>query len=80
MTILGKAKPSQVYQNLVQFFITSRFWSQAVVCVSTPRMYPRIPAKYKLVKGPSINYVSTAEGGRGQPNAHGCSRGGRGCI
>ena len=31
-------------------------------------------------KGPSINYVSMAEGGRGLPNAHGCSRGGGGCI
>ena len=29
-------------------------------------------------RGPSINYVSMAEGGRGQSNAHGCSHGGGG--
>ena len=33
-----------------------------------------------LEKGSSINYVSMPEGGRGLPNAHGCSRGGGGCI
>ena len=35
---------------------------------------------FTLSLGPSINYVSIEEGGRGQQNAHGCSRGGRGCI
>ena len=41
-----------------------------------------LPWKCKGVspKGPSINYVSMAEGGRGSPNAHGCSREGGGYI
>ena len=38
-TSLGEAKPSCIYQNSLQCFITSRRWSQAVLCISTPRMY-----------------------------------------
>ena len=35
------AHTQQVYQNSLWCFVTSQCWSQAVVCVCTPRMYPK---------------------------------------
>ena len=42
--VLGEAKPSYVYSNLKPHFRISsppQSRSQAIVCISTPRMYPR---------------------------------------
>ena len=45
--ILRKAKPSSVYQTYFSVSSLPQCWSQAVVCVSTPRMYPQ--SRYFLV-------------------------------
>ena len=67
---LGDFPHTNVYTTLVPIKIALNGLNFLSVIQSLKKGY----------KGPSINYVSTAEGGRGQPNAHRCSRGGRGCI
>ena len=41
ITIFCEAKPSCLYQTYFSVSSPPQCWSQAVVCVSTPRMYPR---------------------------------------
>ena len=54
--LLGKAKPNYVYTTQFRVSLPLQSRSQAVVCVSTPRKYPR--SGYFLVKYISKKFES----------------------